>query len=217
MRALKSDSPFARKFFGPFIASFLILLLALAGCGTPPATSTVPPAASSPQGDPKSQTLRSGDVIRVSFPGAPTLDTTQTIRRDGRISIYLAGEVMAVDLTPAELEKDLIKRLEGQLVSNEVTVTVVSSSFSIYVTGAVLRPGKIQLDKEVTALEAIMEAGGFDPEKANTKAVRVIRIENGQTKNVILDLKGAMEGKPSEPYYMKASDIINVPEKFTWF
>ena len=84
-----------------------------------------------------------------------------------------------------------------QLTSKEVTVEVQSSSFPVYVTGAVLRPGKISSDHPITALEAIMEAGGFDYTKANLKNVEVIRQEGNQTKNYILNLKRVMEGKTS--------------------
>ena len=69
----------------------------------------------------------------------------------------------------------------------------------------------------MTALEAIMEAGGFDYTKANLKDVEVIRQEGGQTKNYSLNLKLVMEGKSSEPFHLKPADIIYVPEKFSWF
>src|ERR1700683_1145625 len=38
-------------------------------------------------------TLREGDVLRISFPGAPNLDVApQPIRRDGKISMPILGE-----------------------------------------------------------------------------------------------------------------------------
>jgi len=50
--------------------------------------------------------------------------------------------------------------------------------------------GKIMSDRPITALEAIMEAGGFDYTKANLKAVTVIRTENGQTEHHKLNHHG---------------------------
>lgn len=163
------------------------------------------------------QTLNAGDVIKISFPGAPSLDATQQIRRDGRINLAVVGEVKAADRTPGELEKDLLERYASQLTSKEIKVTVVSSSFAVFISGAVLKPGKISPDRAVTALEAVMEAGGFDMSKANTRRVRVIRHEGGEIKNFTLNLKPALDGKPIDPFYLKASDIVFVPEKFTWF
>jgi len=104
-----------------------------------------------------------------------------------------------------------------QLTSKEVIVEVLNSSFPVYITGAVLRPGRISSDHPITALEAIMEAGGFDYTKANLKDVVVIRQEGNQTRNYTLNLKLIMDGKSSDPFYLKPADIIYVPEKFSWF
>lgn len=167
--------------------------------------------------DAEPQILRSGDVVKISFPRTPTLDTTQQVRRDGKINLYLVGEVRAADLSPAELEKQLLELYASELVSKEVRVTVVSSAFSVFVTGAVVRPGKLTPDRTLTAFEAVMEAGGFDNTKADTKAVTVIRNEGGQTKNYTVNLKAVLEGKQSEPFYLQAYDVVYVPERFSWF
>ncbi len=161
--------------------------------------------------------LREGDVVKVSFPGAPSLNTTQQIRRDGKIALPLVGEVNAAGLKPSELERQLLALYSPQLVTKEVTVTVESSSFPIFVTGAVIRPGKILSNRPITALEAIMEAGGVDYAKANLTAVTVTRNEQGHVKNYTLNLKLQLEGKQSQPFYLKPSDIVYVPEKFSWF
>src|SRR5882757_4686752 len=52
--------------------------------------------------------LREGDVLKISFPGSPNLDTAQQIRRDGKISLSLVGEVQASGKTPDQLKDDLI-------------------------------------------------------------------------------------------------------------
>lgn len=179
----------------------------------PEALTTVP---NSPSTTP-AYVLREGDTLRITFPGSPNLNSQQQIRTDGKINLPLIGEVDAAGLTPDALQKKLMDLYAPQLTSKEVTVQVQSSSFPVYVTGAVLRPGKISSDHPITALEAIMEAGGFDYTRANLKNVEVIRQEGNQTKNYKLNLKQVMEGKVSEPFYMKPADIIYVPEKFSWY
>jgi polysaccharide export outer membrane protein len=161
--------------------------------------------------------LHEGDSVRITFPGAPNLNTVQTIRRDGRIALQLVGELQAAGLTPTAMEKELLKLYGPQLQVKEVTVAVDSSSFPIYITGAVLRPGKIMSDRPLTALEAIMEAGGFDYTKANLKSVTVLRRENGRSEHYTLNLKRALAGGEDESFNMRPSDIIYVPEKFSWF
>jgi len=161
--------------------------------------------------------LREGDVVKVVFPAAPNLNTTQQIRRDGKIALPLVGELTAAGATLTELEGAILKLYASQLVSKEVNVTLESSFFPVFVTGAVVRPGKIMADRPLTALEAIMEAGGFDYIKANLKAVLVIRHEEGQVKHFRLNLKLPLQGKPSEPFNLKPSDIVYVPERFSFF
>jgi len=163
------------------------------------------------------QTVREGDVLKISFPGAPALDTQQTVRRDGRVTLNVVGEFKAVGLTPAEMEKQLAQLYSSQLVEKEVTVTVVSSSFSVYVGGAVLRPGKVISDHPLTLLEAIMESGGWDAMKADIRQVRVIRNVGGHTVNLTVNLKDTVEGVQNESFNLKPSDIVYVPERFTWF
>ena len=195
------------------------LLAALTGCQTAQTPMTGEAALSPP---PASQaealTIGEGDVLKISFAGAQNLDTTQQVRRDGKITLSIVGEVQAAGLKPTELEKELVRLYSSQLLSKEVTVTVVSSSFAVSVTGAVMHPGKIASDRPISALEAIMEAGGFYNTKADLKAVVVIRQgADGKTRNYTLNLKLVLEGKDNEPFYLKAFDIVYVPEKFSWF
>jgi polysaccharide biosynthesis/export protein len=191
----------------------LALVLAVAGCQSsgPAVTTTPPPSESGPV------TLLEGDVLKITFPGAPNLDTTQQIRRDGMIALQLVGEVKAAGLTPSQLEAELVKLFASQLVSNQVSVSVVSSSYPVFVTGAVVRPGRIECNRPTTALEAVMEAGGPDYTRANLKAVVVTRREGTSTQSYTLDLLAVLQGRSAETFHLKPSDIVYVPERFTWF
>ena len=148
----------------------LLALIFAAGCQTPPAVvaSEQNPTKQDTTKPQEVITVREGDTLRISFPGTPTLDTTQQVRSDGRISLSIIGELKVVGLTPSELEAELVKQYAPQLLSKEVNVTVVSSTFDIYVTGAVMHPGKLTSNKPITAFQAIMESGGFDQTRANT-------------------------------------------------
>lgn len=161
--------------------------------------------------------LHEGDSVSITFAGAPELNTVSVIRRDGRITLKSLGELKVAGLTPPELEKEVIRQFGSQLQTKEVSVAVQASAFPVYVTGAVLRPGKILSDRPITALEAIMEAGGFDYTKANLKAVRVLRNENGQTQHFTLNLKPVLNGHAGDQFYLRPGDIVYIPEKFTLF
>lgn len=162
-------------------------------------------------------TIREGDTVRITFPGAANLNAVQLVRRDGKIEMPLLGELQAAGLTPKELEQEILNRYGNQLLSKEVTVTVDSATYDVYVTGAVLKPGKVAAIRPITALEAIMETGGPDYTKANLKDVTIVRQENGRTKNYRLNLREVLDAKRTDAFYLKPSDIVYVREKFNWF
>jgi polysaccharide biosynthesis/export protein len=176
------------------------------------AAQNAPPAA-----NPESLMLQEGDTIKIAFPGAPNLNSVQTIRRDGKITLDLVGEITAASLTPHGLEEALIKKFGDQLVVKEVSVTLQSSTFIVYVTGCVLRPGKLISDRRLSPLQAVIEAG-IDHNKANLKAVTVIRdLDNGQREKTKINLDQELRGRPGESYILKPFDVIFVPEKFNWY
>src|SRR5437870_8797163 len=56
---------------------------------------------------PTSVSLVSGDVIRLTFLGAPDLNQSQKIRTDGKINLPLIGEVDAAGMTIGSLQNEL--------------------------------------------------------------------------------------------------------------
>lgn len=198
-----------------------ILLVAIGGCQTdkfPDQDQSIPHANSVSANSPaQPMVLREGDSLSVSIPSSPTLDTTQQIRTDGKIVLPLIGEVTASGKTPEDLQNELLKLYEPQVSAKQVIVTVQSPNIPVYVTGAVMRPGPIAANHPISALDAIMEAGGFDFTKANLKAVVVVRQEKDRTVRYKLNLKKVWEASGGAPFYLQPFDIVYVPERFTWY
>jgi polysaccharide export outer membrane protein len=199
----------------------LIALFAISGCqtdqsdqfGNIPVQTNLQAAKSATQ----PMMLREGDTVTVSIPSSPTLDTTQQIRTDGKIVLPLIGEVTASGKTPEDLQVELLKLYQPQVSAKQVIVTVQSPNIPVYVTGAVLRPGPVTVNHPISALDAVMEAGGFDFTKANLKAVVVVRQQKDRTIRYKLDLKKALAGSVGAPFYLQPFDIVYVPERFTWY
>jgi protein involved in polysaccharide export with SLBB domain len=164
-----------------------------------------------------SMVLREGDTVSVSLPSSPTLDSTQQIRTDGKIVLPLVGEVIAAGKTPEDLQNELLKLYQPQVSAKQVIVTVQSPNIPVYVTGAVLRPGPVTVNHPISALDAVMEAGGFDYTKANLKSVIIVRQEKDRTVRYKLDLKKTLSGSMGAPFYLQPFDIVYVPERFTWY
>jgi len=153
-----------------------------------------------------------GDIIEVKFFYTPELDITQTVRPDGRISLQLIHEVTAQGRTAEELRDELMKLYDPHLRAPEIAV--VARSFynqRVFVGGQVLKPGVVQMPGRMTALEAVMEVGGFDLRAAERKSVLVIRYTGGRRYAYKLDLKKAVAGDETKPFYLQPKDVVHVP------
>ena len=177
------------------------------------AQETAPSDTSGPQ----PTILRQGDSVKISFPGSSNLDQSEQIRLDGKISLPLVGDVQAAGLTPEQLQQNLTRLYAPQLSSSDVIVAIESSAFPIYVTGCVMAPGRILSNQPLTALEAVMEAGGFDYSRANLRNVHIIRRENDSSQSYVVNLKAVLNGDDKNDFYLQPNDIVYVPEKFSWF
>ena len=199
---------------------YLMALLTVGFLGAMTSCETPPQPTSTLEEQHAEISLREGDTIKVSFPGAPNLDTApQPILRNGKITLALGGEISAVGLTPTELQNQILAKIGDQLLTKEVQVSVVSSTFSVYVDGPVGKPGKIITDHPMTIMEAIMEAGGFNSAMADMRHVTVMR-HKGQSKSytyLTLDLKSVLDGKQRDLFYLEPGDIVHVSQKFSWF
>jgi len=161
---------------------------------------------------PQQVALVAGDVVEVKFFYTPVLNDTQTVRPDGKISLELIGEVRAHGKTAVELRDELLSLYEPHLKDPEIAV-VVRSFYTrrVFVGGQVMKPGVVQMPGEMTALEAIMEVGGFDLRAAERKNVIVIRYTDGRRYAYKLDLKRAIAGNEPKPFYLQPKDIVHVP------
>lgn len=198
------------------LAALAVLTFCLTGCQSP--KSTVPPkdleaaaAANAPAST--SGRLNEGDVIRITFEADTNMNTVAKIQLEGNINLPLVGDVKAAGKTLEELKADLMQRHEKLLKVNEISVALISSASSVTVSGAVLRPGKIPMERPLTALDAIMESGGFDPNRARLDRVTVLRIEDGKQRLYKLNIKRIIEGKDTAPFYLKPFDNVHIPEK----
>lgn len=162
---------------------------------------------------PTHNAMREGDVIQVTFEGSSNLNTTARIAFDGVISMPFIGKVKAAGKTTLELEALLTVLYEDQIKPAEISVVIVAQAAVVYIGGAVLRPGKIPLDRPLTVLDAVMEVGGIDHNRAKLTDVTLLRIESGRRRAFRLNLKRALIGRDVELIYLKPFDIIYVPER----
>lgn len=184
----------------------MVAMLVLTGCQTEGPIEPVPASAAAPQ---PTGALAPGDEITVSFAGAPELNTKQKIQPNGRVSLPTVGDVNAAGRTITSFQTHLTSLYQPHLQDPTVVVSLESAAAGVYVSGEVLNPGKIALDRPMTALEAVMESGGFT-RFANPRRVIVVRNEKGRIQRYVLNMNDALTGVETTPFYVRPFDVIHV-------
>ncbi len=197
-----------------FHVCVVLLISLLAACTRPNPVMTSEQA---PPAPPIRQiTFRPGDVLEFKFFYTPELNDVQTIRPDGRVHLQLVGDVDASGRTPEELSTQIEQRYAGVLKNPKVAV--VSRSLPgqrVYVAGEVNAPGPVDMPGPMTALEAVMFAGGFKSDTSEPASVIVIRdMGDGKRLGIGLDLQKSLKGEYFDNFTLAPRDIIFVPKSF---
>ncbi|MDH5387419.1 MAG: polysaccharide biosynthesis/export family protein [Gammaproteobacteria bacterium] len=159
-----------------------------------------------------------GDQIQINVWKNPELSLSEPIRPDGKISMPLVGDVMAVGLTPEELSEIIEEQLSAYVKSPNVTIILTSLQghaflSRIRVTGSVTKNISLTYHQGMTVLDAILEAGSVDlyADSNNTKLHR--RTKSGN-KTYDIRLKNIMHyGDMRTNIILMPGDIITVPER----
>src|SRR5277367_3099588 len=152
------------------------------------------------------------DVLRVDVWKEAELTRTVPVRPDGKISLPLLNDVQASGLTPSQLAKVLTDGLKKFINEPQVTVTVSEiNSRRVYVTGEVAHAGAFPLLPNMTVLQALSSSGGFT-QFAKTKAIYVLRVEDGKQVKHPFNYKEVLAGrKQEENIALEPGDVIVVP------
>jgi protein involved in polysaccharide export with SLBB domain len=126
-------------------------------------------------------TFRNGDVFEMRVSGVPLDDAQQfaqqySVGPDGTVNVPLVGEIKAAGLTTPQLERALQNRLVAGKIFTQPTVIVspVQGVRTVSVIGAVINPGRVTWNVDLTLMAAISERGGPN-EFANRKSIRLVR------------------------------------------
>jgi polysaccharide biosynthesis/export protein len=190
---------------GLFSLSLVFLSL---GCEDMSSAPSIPVEAYSSR---PSSSLAPGDEINVAFSGAPELNLKQKVQANGMVSLPTIGDVSAAGKSITSFQSQLTSLYQPHLQDPTVIVSMGTAAAGVYVSGEVLKPGKYPLDRPMTALEAIMEAGGFT-KFANPKQVMVIRNQGGKNRRYVLNMNNALAGLESSPFYVRTYDVIYVKQ-----
>jgi len=148
-------------------------------------------------------------VIKASYADETILDQTQKIRRDGKVSLPLIGEVTAAGKRVIDFQHELVRRYEGQLDNSEVLVTLENGTADVIVSGFANKPGTYPFDRPTTVYQAIMQAGGVS-DYGSASNIHLTRIINGEQRSETVNLRPAIHGQPVRPEYVQDGDVIYI-------
>lgn len=151
-----------------FLCCTLLFACGAAFAEEPPATRTEP------------YRLQPGDVLTVAVWKEPDLQGDVMVRSDGGLSLPLAGEIAADNLTLPQLQQEITTRLKRYLPEPSVTVALKQIGGNrIYVLGKVNRPGEFQFSKALDVMQAVSLAGGMTPYAAANDILILRRLASG--------------------------------------
>jgi polysaccharide export outer membrane protein len=154
--------------------------------------------------------LGSDDLIEVFVWKEPELTTTVAVRPDGRISLPLAGELVASGKTASELQQEITVRLSQYVVQPVVNVMVKQvNSLKISVLGEVRKPDVYRIKSRVTVLDAIAMAGGFT-DLARPNKVIVLRNSASGPQRIKINVKEVVANDHGTPFYLETLDTVYV-------
>ena len=192
----------------------LAITALLTGC----ATALSGPAAFVVPAPPPSQaeyTVQAGDSLQILFYYHPDHNQNDVlVRNDGKILLPLVGEVQASGLTPAQISDDVAKKYSANLKDPKVSVSVKNVYQNrVYVGGEVNKPGFVQYRPGLTALQAVLEAGGPKDTADVKETVLLQKVVETQYRSSKLDLSKVInEGDTKADLVLGPSDVLFLPK-----
>jgi polysaccharide biosynthesis/export protein len=188
---------------------------ALAGCESAPLLPPATPGSESPTAE---YQTGPGDSLHIFVWRNPELSTGVAVRPDGRMSIPLVEDVVAVGKTPTELARTIEKRL-SKYVTDPI-VTVMPSSFvgpfsqQVRVIGEAATPKALPYRANMTVLDAMIEVGGLTKYAAGDRATLVRTVRNTQ-ETYSVHLKSLIsDGDIGSNVALEPGDILIIPQTY---
>jgi polysaccharide biosynthesis/export protein len=200
-----------RRSIGALLAT---VILAMAGCGGAPELPPAPPASSLPSAEYR---IGPGDNLNIFVWRNPELTVTVPVRPDGRVSIPLVEDVVAIGKTPTALAREYEQRL-GKYI-REPLVTVIVMGFvgpipdQVRVIGEAAQPRSIPYRTDMTVLDAMIAVGGLTRYAAGNDSV-IIRNVNGVQTTYAVHLRDLIrDGDINSNVALQPGDILIIPQR----
>src|SRR6516162_3917494 len=187
--------------------------LLVAGCGGP-TLPPAPPASSLPSAEYR---IGPGDGLNIFVWRNPELSMTVPVRPDGRLSIPLVEDVVAIGKTPTALAREY-EQLLGKYIK-EPLVTIIVSGFvgpipeQVRIIGEASQPRSLPYRADMTLLDAMIAVGGLTKYAAGDDSV-IIRTVNGAQNTYSVHLSSLIrDGDVASNVALQPGDILIIPQR----
>jgi len=157
--------------------------------------------------------LQPGDVLEVQYRYSPEFNQTVTVQPDGYVTLEIGGDLKVAGFTIEETRQAILRQASKRL--QDPVATIVLKEFQkpyFVVAGEVATPGKIEMRERVTAIQAIMLAGGMKETAKSSQVVVFRKINSDMAEVKLLNLKSIRRTSDLEnDLTLQAGDMVFVP------
>ncbi len=188
---------------GVMLTAFATLgAMVLSGCSTAPLPK-VEQASEAKIDTSASYKIAPGDTVHIVVYNEADLTGDFLVLPEGNIQLPIVGVVPVAGLSADQLAQSLTEKLDGKiLVQPRVSVNLAQLR-SVYVAGAVNRPGAYAFAPGLTVQMAVAMAGGYTDRGARRRVL--VQRFGGNERQFALD--------PATPIMVLPGDVLTVPDR----
>ncbi|OPY00325.1 MAG: Polysaccharide biosynthesis/export protein [Syntrophorhabdus sp. PtaB.Bin006] len=156
-----------------------------------------------------------GDTLDIKFMYNPELNELAVpVRPDGRISLQLANDVPAANLTPEQLRKVLIEKYSSEIKKPEIAIIVRTFTANrVFVDGEVVYPGMVEIRGPTTLMQILAQSRGLTANARMSNVIVMRKDAEGKPMAANIDIRKIIDGTdPSLDINMMPYDIVYVPK-----
>jgi polysaccharide export outer membrane protein len=157
--------------------------------------------------------LEPGDVLDIQYRFTPEFNQTVTVQPDGYVSLVMGGDLKVAGLNVEQARQAILRRASTRL--REPVATIILKEFQkpyFVVAGEVAQPGRIEMRQRVTAIQAIMLAGGMKETARSSQVVVFRKINTDMAEVKLLNLKSIRRTSDLEnDLTLQPGDMVFVP------
>ncbi len=158
--------------------------------------------------------LRPGDTLDLQYRLTPEFNQTVMVEPDGYINVNIAGTVFVNGMTVDQTHDLLLQKVSTRLKDPELNLVLETFTHPyVVVAGQVTKPGQIELKDNMTALGAILMAGGFTPNAKSGQVIVFRKVNETVAEVKVLHLsKMNKTSQLEKDMALQSGDMILVPQ-----